>query len=292
MRARITGSGGTAGAAPGRWEWAGALLRDGRAVTAAVLLAIFVAMALVPRLFTGGDPLDCSLSRSLDPPGPGAWFGHDLQGCDQWTQAVYGTRASLAVGVLVVLGATVIGTVLGAVAGFVGGPLDVLLGRLGDVWLAVPPVLGGLVVLTFVDDRGIPQVALTLALLGWPPVLRLVRARVLTVLTEDYIAAARTLGVPGTRILARHVLPNAVGPVLVYASAYTAFAISAEALLSFMGVGLQLPAISWGLMLSESQERLASSPHLLLPGVLLVLLVGAFVLLGEAVRTATDPGRR
>ncbi len=286
--------------APGRARrWAGprsevadALLRDPRAVVAGALVAGFALMAVAPALFTRGDPLDCTLTRSLAAPGPGSWFGHDLQGCDLWTQAVYGARTSLLIGGLVVAAAAAIGTVLGALAGYLGGILDVLLARLTDLWLSIPLVLGGLVVLSFVERRGVVQVALVLAVLGWPPILRLVRAQVMTVRTQDHVLAARALGASPARILLRHVLPNALGPVVVYSAAYAGVAISAEALLSFLGVGLQLPAISWGIMLSESRLRLASAPHLLLPAVLLVALVGAFVLLGEATRAASDPGRR
>jgi ABC-type dipeptide/oligopeptide/nickel transport system permease subunit len=283
---------GRAALAGPRSEVWDALLRDPRAVVAGALVAIFGVMGATPRLFTRGDPLDCSLTRSLAGPQAGSWFGHDLQGCDLWTQAVYGARTSLLIGGLVVVAAAVLGTVLGALAGFLGGVLDVLLARLTDLWLSVPLVLGGLVVLSFVDQRGVAQVALVLAVLGWPPILRLVRAQVMTLKTQDYVLAARALGASELRVLFRHVLPNALGPVVVHGAAYVGVAISAEALLSFMGVGLQLPAISWGIMLSESRQQLASAPHLLLPGVLLVALVGAFVLLGEAARAATDPGRR
>lgn len=280
------------GRAGARSEVVDALLRDPRAVVAMALIAVFGVMAVAPAVFTRGDPLDCTLTRSLAAPRAGSWFGHDLQGCDLWTQAAYGARSSLLVGGLVVVAAAAIGTVLGALAGFLGGVVDLLLARITDLWLSIPLVLGGLVVLSFVDRRGVPQVALVLALLGWPPILRLVRAQVMKLKGEDYVLAARALGASEFRILFRHIVPNALGPVVVYGAAYVGVAISAEALLSFMGVGLQQPAISWGIMLSESRDRLASAPHLLLPGVLLVALVGAFVLLGEAARAATDPARR
>lgn len=278
-------------ASPRSQLWA-VLWRDPRFVASVLLVAGFGLMALAPRLFTGGDPFDCLLSRSLAAPGPGHWFGYDLQGCDVYTQAVYGARASLVVGALVITAAVLIGIVLGALAGYYGGAVDLVLGRVTDLWLAVPLVLGGLVVLAFVEGRGVAQVSLVLAVLGWPPVLRLVRAQVLKLRSEDYVTAARALGASGPRVLFRHILPNALGPVMVFGAAYTGVAISAEALLSFMGVGLQMPAISWGVMLAESRERLATAPHLLLPGVWLIALVGAFVLLGEALRVATNPSRR
>jgi len=178
---------------------------------------------------------------------------------------------------------------LGTLAGYYEGALDAVIARLTDLTFATPLVLGAAVVLSFFGTRGLAQVTLVLALLGWPPVLRLMRASVLRTKQAEYVQAARALGAGDLRVMRRHILPNAVWPVLVYGSVYVGIAISAEALLSFTGVGLQLPAISWGLMLNEVQLRVLRAPHLLIPGAFLTVTVGAFVFLGEAVRSAANP---
>jgi len=244
----------------------------------------------MPGLAGAGDPRDCVLADSLAPPQAGHWFGFDVQGCDGYSQSLHGARSSLAIGALVVGASAVVGIGVGGVVGYVGGPLDAVVGRVTDLTLAIPLVLGGMVVLSLVDVRGIPQVSLVLTLLGWPSFARLTRASVLAVRSETYVEAARALGAGDLRILRRHVLPNAVGPVLAYAAAYVGVVITAEALLSFAGVGLQLPAISWGVMLAEVRDEFLQAPHLLLPGVLLTATVAACVLLGEALRRTQGEG--
>lgn len=254
-------------------------------------LAVLGVAALLPGLAGAGDPLDCVLSESLAPPRPGHWFGFDVQGCDGYAQSIHGARSSLAIAGIVVSASALLGVVVGGVAGYVRGPLDAVVGRVTDLAFAVPLVLGGMVVLSLVDVRGITQVSLVLTVLGWPPFARLMRSSVLAVAREPYVEAARALGAGDLRILRRHVLPNALGPVLVYATVYVGVVITAEALLSFAGVGLQLPAVSWGVMLSEIGTRILEAPHLLLPGVLLAATVGSCVVLGEALRRATGVGR-
>lgn len=144
-------------------------------------------------------------------------------------------------------------------------------------------------ILAVQDERGIPQVALVLAALSWPAMLRLMRISVVAQLQTGYVEAARALGAGRWRILRRHVLVAAVGPALVYATALIGGIVAAEATLSFMGVGLQLPAISWGLQLAAAQTHIAQAPHLLIPGGFVMLSVFAFVLAGDAVRDALDP---
>lgn len=247
-------------------------------------LALLVGAALAPGLVGAGDPRECILTESLEPPRPGHWFGFDVQGCDGYSQSIHGARSSLAIGALVVLASAAVGIAVGGVGGYLGGPFDAVVGRLTDVTFAVPLVLGGMVVLSPFEVRGIPQVAVVLALLGWPPFARLMRASVLAVRGETYVEAARALGAGDLRILRRHIVPNAIGPVLAYAAVYVGVVITAEALLSFAGVGLQLPAVSWGVMLAEVGDDAVEAPHLLLPGVLLTATVASCVLLGEALR--------
>ena len=252
---------------------------------------MLAAIAVAPDQFGAGDRFDCSLDHSLDGPSAAHPFGYDIQGCDYYTQTLLGARTSLMIGLSVVAFALPIGLMLGSLTGYFEGPLDAAVGRLADIFFAVPLVFGGAVILAMVPGQGVVQVALVLVVFAWPPMLRLVRSSVMVTKRETYVEAARALGASDLRILRRHVIPNAMGPVLVYASVYVGFAITAEALLSFMGVGLELPAVSWGLMLARISYYTPRAPHLLFPAVFLTVTVGAFVLLGGSLRRALNPAR-
>ena len=246
------------------------------------VLALVVAMALVPGAFTRGDPERCSLSRALEGPSWGHPFGFSLFGCDYWTDTVYAARTSMAIAALTVVGTALIAVVLGSLAGFLRGWVDVLVSRATDVWAAMPLLLGGIVVLSALQVRGVLSVSLVLVLFGWPAMVRLQRASVLQIASRDHVTAARALGASPARVLVRHVLPSALRPLLGYASAYAGRVIGIEATLTYVGVGLQQPTLSWGLLLLQAQNRLAAAPHLLLPAALLLLAVGSLVLLGQA----------
>jgi ABC-type dipeptide/oligopeptide/nickel transport system permease subunit len=260
-----------------------------------VLGVFFVLMALFPQLFArGADPRACNLSNSKQTPSADHWFGYDQQGCDYLAQVAYGARSSLIIGVLAVIVVLVLGVLVGAVAGFYGGWLDSLLSRLADIFYALPLILGALVLLrTAFTERGSVQVAIALAAFGWMTAMRLVRSQVIAVKSSDYVAAARAMGASNRRILARHILPNAVAPVLVYATITIGVLIAAEATLTYLGVGLQRPAISWGLQIDNGQSLLRTAPHLVLfPSAILTLTVMAFIMLGDALRDALDPRQR
>ena len=261
------------------WEGIGQLL------LATALLGALVLTAAFPSAFSSADPSDCNLSHSLDGPSRAHLFGYDLQGCDYLSITLYGGRTSLALAALVLTGTTLIALVLGSVAGFAGGRTDVLLSRVTDVWSGIPLILGGVIVLSSREARGLVQVALVLTLFGWPAMFRVLRASVLEVRQRDYVTAASALGARPLRLLLRHVLPNSIRPLLVFTSAYAGVVIAAEATLTFAGVGLGRPAYSWGIQLFEAQSRLRAAPHLLLfPGLFLVAAVIGCVLLGEALR--------
>jgi oligopeptide transport system permease protein len=262
-------------------------------VISALLIMLFMTMAAFPGLFTDVSPHACSLSRSLERPSADAWFGYDVQGCDYYARTIYGARASIVVGVTVTAIATLVAVVLGSLAGYYRGWLDAVIARITDVVFALPTLLGGIVILSVLPSRGIPQVTLVISLLGWPTMLRLMRSTVLSVSQVEYVQSARALGAGDLRIIARHVLPNAITPVMVYATIYVGIIIVAEATLTFLGVGLQLPAISWGLAISSAQSRLLQAPHLLFfPGLFLSVTVFAFILMGDALRDALDPKLR
>jgi oligopeptide transport system permease protein len=263
----------------GRWQG------RGRLIVAGLLLGLLGAMALFPSLFTDADPRSCNLSRSLVRPSAENLFGFDLQGCDYLAKTVYGTRTSLGITVLVVLGTTLIALVIGALAGFVGGRTDTVLTRITDVWSGIPLLLGGLLVLSGTDERGPLQVALVLTVFGWPAMVRVLRASVLETRERDFVTAARALGARPSRVLLRHVLPHSLRPLIISASVFAGFVVAAEATLTFAGVGLGRPTESWGIQLFEAQARVAVAPHLLVfPAAFLVAAVVGFVLLGEALR--------
>ncbi|HEX6517414.1 MAG TPA: ABC transporter permease [Nocardioidaceae bacterium] len=258
-----------------------------------LLILLFVVMAIAPQLFTDGDPYSCSLSRSLRGPSAEHWFGFDLQGCDYYTRVVYGARNSIVIGVTVTTCAVAIALVLGGLSGYYGGFVDTVISRFTDIVFGLPFILGAIVLLSVAGNHGLGWVMLALVALGWTTMTRLARSSVLSVRGADYVQASKALGAGDLRIMVRHVLPNAIAPVIVYATIYVGIMISAEATLSFLGVGLQLPAISWGLMISGAQTRVLSAPHLLLfPGLFLSLTVLSFIMMGDALRDALDPKLR
>jgi ABC-type dipeptide/oligopeptide/nickel transport system permease subunit len=266
------------------------------------LAVLFTVMAIVPQLFArGADPRDCDLANSRQKPSAEHWFGYDQQGCDYLANVVYGARNSLIIGISAVLVILLLGVIIGAVAGYYGGAVDSLLARLADIFYAIPSILGAIVLLRvgpgtglpIISDRGAGAVALALALFGWMTAMRLVRSQVIAVKSSDYVSAARAMGAGDRRIMVRHILPNAVAPVLVYTTITIGVLIAAEATLTYLGVGLQRPAISWGLQISTGQSLLRTAPHLVLfPSAVLTLNVMAFVMLGDALRDALDPRQR
>lgn len=290
----VAAAGGPVGGSASLWSDAWLELRRSPLflLSAAVVLLV-VLMAYFPSWFTNTDPRACSLTNSVGLPQPGAPFGYDILGCDYFARVIYGAEASISIGFLSVAVASLIAVALGCWAGYYGGAADAVTARFADIFFAIPTVLGGIVILSALPTRGVWQVSLVLIVLGWPTMMRLMRSQVLSVKESDYVAAARALGAGDWRILTRHILPNAIAPVVVYATIYVGVIIGAEATLSFLGVGLQLPAISWGLMLSQAQNRVLTSPHLLLfPGLALSITILAFLILGDKLRDALDPRLR
>ncbi|NED97497.1 ABC transporter permease [Phytoactinopolyspora alkaliphila] len=261
------------------------------------VVAVMVLMAAFPNVFSGwfgnGDPRVCDLGRSGDGPASGHPFGFDKQGCDVYANVIHGARASISVGVLVTTFSLLLAITLGSVAGYRGRWLDALISRMADVFFGFPFILGALVVLNSLGTRSIWTVSAVLALFMWPTMTRLMRSSVLSVKQMDYVQAARGLGAGGWRLVRRHILPNAVAPVMVMATITIGTAIVAEAVLTFLGVGLQAPAISWGLQLSNAQTDFQMSPHLLIyPSIFLSLTVLSFIVLGDTIREAFDPRMR
>ena len=269
-------------------------------IVSAVLIFILVLMAAFPGLFTSADPKECLLERSRQKPSGDAWFGYNLQGCDIYARTIHGARASIVVGTLAALIVTIVGLAFGMLAGFYGGWIDTILSRITDIFFGIPFLLGAIIVLTSFpsgDSRTfwlpVSKVVVALAVLGWTNIARIMRAQVLQVKEADYVHAARALGASTSRILRVHVLPNAIQPVIVYATILLGAFIGTEAALSYLGIGLQPPAVSWGIDISDSQKYIRTSPHMLLfPSLFLSVTVLAFIMLGDAVRDALDPKQR
>lgn len=259
-----------------------------------VLVVLVLSMAAFPWLWTGVDPRACDLAAGGQAPSAAHVFGTNTLGCDYYAMIVHGARSPVLVGMCTTLAVIVIGGLLGTVAGYRGGWLDAVISRLTEVFASVPALLGALVFLTLLRTHSTGAIVLALALLGWPPVARVARGSAIVTRQADFVRAARGLGASGPRIVLRHVLPSATTPVLAIGTASLGGYIAAEATLSYLGVGLRPPAVSWGIMISQGQQAaLSGQPHLLLfPCGFLVVTVLALVLLGDAVAEAGDPRRR
>ncbi|MGG8408657.1 ABC transporter permease [Streptomyces sp. 12297] len=262
-------------------------------IVSSLLILFLVVIAIWPQLIASGDPLKCDLSKSQQGSEPGHPFGYDTQGCDVYTRTVYGARASITVGVCATVGAALLGSALGGLAGFFGGWWDAMLSRIADIFFGIPVILGGLVFLSVVTSSTVWPVVGFIVLLGWPQIARIARGSVITAKQNDYVQAARALGAGNGRMLLRHVAPNAVAPVIVVATIALGTYIALEATLSFLGVGLRPPTVSWGIDISNAASQIRNAPHMLLyPAGALSITVLAFIMLGDAVRDALDPKLR
>lgn len=271
-------------------------------VIAFLAVVFFTVMATFPVLFTRTDPQRCDISESKIRPqwfeGPHP-FGTDPHGCDLLAQLVHGSRPSLLLAFIVVGTSVLLGLVLGSLAGYYLGVVDAVVSRAVEVFLVVPLLLAALLVLSifrnaeFGDTQlavlGPPAIVLTM--FGWMGYTRYVRASFLETRNLDYVMAARTLGASDFRIIFRHILPNAIAPVTALIPTSVAGIIAAEAVLAFLGIGVRPPAISWGIMISNSTDWFTGGyPHLLLfPLACLIATILALVVLGDALRDALDP---
>jgi peptide/nickel transport system permease protein len=223
------------------------------------------------------------LSPSWDHP-----FGTDKLGRDVASRVVYGARVSLIVGILAVAIMVAIGLIMGALAAYYGGIWDSIIMRVADIFFAFPYILFAIVLIALLG-RGFHNVFIAIGILGWPSIARVFRSSILSVKENEYVDAARAMGASTRRILARHIMPNAMAPIIVYATMSVGGAILTEAALSFLGMGVQPPSPSWGLMLSEAPTLIFTSPWLMIyPGIAILTTVLGFVLLGDGLRDALD----
>jgi peptide/nickel transport system permease protein len=275
--------------------------RNKLAIVGLVIITIELLAAVFAPLITFTSPYKLgNLSKS----GPSLqhWFGTDLLGRDMYSRVVYGARISLQVGILSTIISVVVGLAFGSIAGFYGRWLDTLMMRLTDIFLAFPYILAALAIIQVIGRGGghilflrrdVFTVTVVIGLIGWMYVARIVRASILQVKENEYIEAARATGANDWRIITRHILPNAIQPVIVYGTILVGTAVLSEAALSFLGQGITEPTPAWGLMVANGKGDLFTSPHLLFfPGAAIFLTVVAFVFIGDGLRDALDPKLR
>ena len=282
---------------PATSMWADAwrtLRRNPLFIISGLLILFIVFVALFPGVFTKQDPNYCTLDNSLEPASAGHPFGFDVQGCDVYTRVIYGTRTSLSVGILSTLLVVLVGTLIGAIAGFFGGWVDAILSRIVDIFMALPMLLGAIVVLQmFRTNDSIWKVVLVLALFGWVGTARIARGAVLESKNLEFNTASTALGSTPMRNLFRHILPNSLAPIIVVGTTSLGSYIVSEATLSFLGIGLPTTTVSWGGDISSAQSMLRTDPMVLFyPSAALAITVLAFIMMGDAVKDALDPKSR
>ena len=257
------------------------------------LILLIVIVALFPSLFAHVSPTQCDLGDSHGGPADGHPLGYTRQGCDIYARIIFGTQASVTVGLLATILVTFTGIIVGSLAGYYGGVLDSIVSRIGDIFFAVPTVLGAIVLMSVLPERTPITIALVLSLFAWPQIARIMRGAVLSARNSDYVTASVALGVSKFRILLRHVVPNSIAPVIVIATVSLGTFIVAEATLSFLGIGLPPGIMSWGNDIDAAKSSLRTNPQVLLyPAAALSVTVLAFLMLGDVVRDALDPEAR
>ncbi len=262
------------------------------AVLGFVVIALFVAVAVAAPLIAPFDPVATSWTAIRKAPSMQHWMGTDENGRDVLSRVVFGARASLLAGVVSVLIAAGIGVPTGLLAGFAGGRVDAVVGRVVDAMLACPFLILAIALAAFLGPA-LTNAMIAIGVTAAPVFARVARGATMDAMTNDYVEAARAIGNPPWRVALRHVAPNIVPPVLVQATLAIALAIIAEASLSFLGLGQQPPAPSWGSMLNSAQRFLTQAPWLaVFPGAAIFLAVLAFNLVGDGLRDALDPRRR
>ncbi|WP_321971108.1 ABC transporter permease [Paratractidigestivibacter sp.] len=271
------------------------LKKNKLAMVAIVWIVFIVLVALTADLWAPqwlGDPTaadsttmtaNSRLAPSLEHP-----FGTDTLGRDVLCRVIYGARVSLAVGLLATAISTAIGLVMGAIAAYYGGIWDTIVMRLADIFMAFPYTLF-VIAMIAVLGNGIQNVFIAIGLLGWPSIARVFRSAILSVKESDYVDAARAMGASDLRIIARHIFPNSVASIVVYATMSIGGAILTESSLSFLGMGVVPPDPSWGNLISDGQTYLSTEPWLMImPGLAILSTVLAFTLLGDGLRDALD----
>ena len=269
------------------------------AMAGLAFIIVLIIIAILAPVLAPADPNKQDLFARLAPPGTPFdelgegryWLGADQLGRDVLSRVMYGARISLLVGFVAEGIVLLIGVTLGALAGYYGGWVDIVLTRIADIVLSFPQIMLILVIVSMVGPS-LRNIMLVLGLLGWPPIFRIVRGQFLSLREQDFVQAGRALGARDFRIISRHILPNSLGPILVAATFGTANAILTEASLSFLGMGVQPPTASWGNMLIQAQSSsvIENQPWLWVPpGLMIFISVLAINFVGDGLRDALDP---
>jgi peptide/nickel transport system permease protein len=268
------------------------ILREPLNVLAIAIIAAFATCALLAPFIAPYDPLAQTLSARLEPPSAAHWLGTDQLGRDIASRLLYGARISLVIGVVVVALAGVFGTFIGLVAGYAGGLADEGLMRLTEVFLAFPPLILAMAIAGALGPS-LTNAIIAIAAVTWAVYGRLARGQILSLRRREYVEAARSIGASPARIIVRHLLPNAIAPLMIQASFDMGAAIIAAAGLSFIGFGAQPPTPEWGVMISEGRNFISTQPWLsLFPGLAILFAVGSFNVLGDGLRDVLDPRLR
>jgi ABC-type dipeptide/oligopeptide/nickel transport system permease subunit len=262
------------------------------AVIGLVFVLMLVFLAVFAPIIAPFDPNKVSILDSKQGPSREHWFGNDDVGRDILSRVIFGTRVALIVGLGATTIAVIIGVTVGAAAGYFGGKIDTVLSRFVDSLMAFP-LLALLLILSAVFGPSLRNVVIVIGCSVWASYARMVRAEVLSLRERDYVHAARAAGARNLRIISRHVVPNALGPVIIFASLQVGGIIILESALSFLGLGVQRPTASWGTMLSDGRDYIRNYPHIsMAPGFAITITVLAFNLIGDGLRDALDPRQR
>jgi peptide/nickel transport system permease protein len=264
------------------------LLHDRRAIAAGIVLIVLSIVCLLAFL-SPYDPNHLSLQERLLPPSSSHWFGTDDHGRDYLTRILYGGRVSLSVGLLSMVIATTLGTIIGTVSGYLGGFIDSLLMRFLDIFMSLPSFFV-LMILNAYLKPSVRNIIIIIGLLSWMDVARIVRSQTMSIKEQEFMLYARSIGVKMWRAIFRHIVPGVMPSIVVAASLNVANAILTESALSFLGLGVQPPASSWGSMLNHAQEYIGTATYLaFFPGVLILAVILSFNVLGDVLRDALEP---
>jgi peptide/nickel transport system permease protein len=268
------------------------LLQEPTTVIGLVLVVLFALLALTAPLISPYDPLFQNISVSLTPPSPGYLLGTDKLGRDLLSRMLYGARISLRVGLIVVVSAGTFGALVGLIAGYLRGWIDEVLMRVTDIFFAFPSLILAMAIAGALGPS-LQNALIAVAVVSWPVYARLIRSQVLVLREQEFVLAARAIGVAGWKVLLRHLLPNTMAPFLVQASFDMGAIILAVAGLSFIGFGAQPPIPEWGVMISEGRNYITTQWWLTaVPAAAILLLVAAFNLVGDGLRDVLDPRLR
>ncbi|MCF0230138.1 MAG: ABC transporter permease, partial [Parasporobacterium sp.] len=259
------------------------------AAISAVVIIVVILLAIFAPLIAPYGEAETSLTERLTGPSAAHWFGTDYLGRDVFTRILFGARVSLIVGIMPSIIALLVGVILGLLAGYIGGWVDYIIMRIADVMLSIPSLLLAMVVM-YIMGTSVVTLFIALSLTSWASVARVVRSQTLSLKQTEYVEAARSIGVTKWKIMITHIMPNCIPSLIVLFTLNVPSAILSESSLSFLGIGVQPPAASWGLMVNEAKQFLFTSPWLCLaPCLMIMIVVLAFNFLGDGLRDVLDP---